>query len=203
MLGRSVTLEWSRSVPERYCNKKWTHSENCYEQRENTDTLGWKDLFLLIVLRCWCLENRFWIVDLLPFLLDDLNLLKQGWRCRKEAGVITCWESHLYILLNAVLCWEKWTVAFAHIWKGRITATSAYLNTAWKHNGCHRRQTHQVFPIWVFTVILWRERNCICLINWQGSQSMLGTSLGKNLYSGVSSAAVNPTRLLLLSLEAF
>lgn len=122
MFGRSVTLEWSKLVPERCCNKKWTNFEKCHRQRENTDTLGWKDLFL-IILRCWCLENRFWIADLSPFLLDDLNLPKQAWRCKKEAGVVTCWQSHLYILLNAtgpaVLCWEKLTVVFTTYQKAR------------------------------------------------------------------------------------
>lgn len=55
----------------------------------------------------------------------------------------------------------------------------------------------------VFTVMLWWERNCICLMNWPDLQSMLGNFLEENLYSGVSSAAVNPTRLLLLSLVMF
>lgn len=131
MFCRSVTLEWSRLVPGRCYNKKWTNSENCYEQRENTHTLRWKGLFLLNFLRCWWLENGFWIVALLPFLLDDLNLPKHTWTCKKEAGVITCWESHLYILQNATapggLCWGRLTVVFANISKGKVTATTEYL----------------------------------------------------------------------------
>lgn len=85
-------------------------------------------------------KTDFLIVILLPFLLDDLNLPKHIWSCKKEAGVITysC-TSHLYILWNATapegLCWERLTVVFANISKGKVTATFEYskssMQTEW------------------------------------------------------------------------
>lgn len=141
--------------------------------------------------------------------------ISSGWSESSKTGLEVqegSWSCHLLRVppLHSSKC--NWSCCFMlrkinccvyHISKGKITATSEYLNTVWKHSGCRRRHTHQVFHVRLFTVILWWERNCICLMSWQGSQSMLGTFLEKNLYSAVSSAAVHLTRLLLLSLKTF